>query len=135
MADQIINTGQDDVDQIEKIAENLDTGWKKFVTSINFHGSDSGDVHYFDQFARLQFADRAVLPEIREISCWADRTGIIAYQVAYDNGSVVLRSADEVIPQSLPQGTMTLPEGEFVTSFFGIKDQKIELMAFTATDG
>lgn len=75
------------------------------------------------------------MPEIREIKCWADRNGIIAYQVAYDNGSVVLRSADEVIPQSLPQGTMTLPEGEFVTSFFGIKDQKIDLMAFTSTDG
>ena len=52
-ADGIINTGENDVDQIEQTLENLDDGWKKFVTSINFHGSDAGDVHYFDSFARL----------------------------------------------------------------------------------
>ena len=75
------------------------------------------------------------MPEIREISCWADSAGIIAYQVAYDNGSVVLRSADEVIPQFSPQGSITIPEGEFVTTFFGIKDQKIDLLALTSTDG
>ena len=39
------------------------------------------------------------------------------------------------MPQSLPQGSITIPEGEFVTSFFGMSDQKIELLAFTSTDG
>ena len=95
----------------------MDNGWKKYITSINIHGTDGGDVHYFDSYARLQFADRALLPEIRQISCWADQNGIIAYQLAYNNGSIVLRSADETIPNTSPQSMISIPDGQFLTSF------------------
>ena len=46
-----------------------------------------------------------------------------------------MRSADESIPTSLPQGTINIPDGQFVTSFFGITDEKVDLISFTSTDG